>query len=107
MVHEGEDSLQVTELHPFEVEERVLMRVLSQGCPEKWRASSQDDFVCLNLSGPTAQGAVKEVLLLPDISEGKADVSLKIIPFQAEFLSPHGHHFINKSQSQSTQSADS
>ena len=97
MVHEGEDSLQVTELHPLEVEEGMLVRVLSECCPKEGRASSQDDLVCLQLPGATAQGAVKEVLLLPDLPEGQADVALKIIPFQAEFFSPHGYeqNFIN------------
>ena len=39
MVHEVKDSLHVSELHPLEVEQRVLVWVLLQDSPEEWGAS--------------------------------------------------------------------
>ena len=62
------------------------MRVLLENRPEERRAGRQNDLVCLQLPGATAQGAVKEVLLLPDLPEGQADVALKIIPAQTKLL---------------------
>ena len=90
MVHEVEYNLQVSELHPLEVEERVLVRVLLENGSEERRAGRQDELVCLDLSGATAKSAVKEVLLLPDLPEGQANVALKIIPTETElFICPH------------------
>jgi len=59
MVHEAEDRLQVIELHPLEVEEGVLVRVLLQDGFEERRAGRQDELVCLDLPGATAQSDVK------------------------------------------------
>ena len=86
VIHEVEDRLQVTELHPLEVEERVLVRVLLQDRPEESRAGRQDQLVCLDLPGATTQGDIKEVFPLPDLPEGCTDVALKIIPTQAKLL---------------------
>merc|ERR1719309_1913345 len=86
MVHEVEDCLQVSEFHPLEIKQRVLVDILLENRPEERRAGRQDQFVCLDLPGTTAQGAVKEVLLLPDLPEGQADVALKIIPAQTKLL---------------------
>ena len=90
MIHEVEDCLQVNELHPLEVEERVLVRVLLENGSEERRAGRQDELVSLDLSGATAKSAVKEVLLLPDLPEGHTDVALKIIPTETKlFTRPH------------------
>ena len=42
--------------------------------------------MCLDLSGSTAQGAVEEILLLSDFSEGHTDVALEVIPTEAKLL---------------------
>ena len=62
------------------------MRILLENGSEEWRTGRQDEFVCLDLPGATAQGAVKEVFFLPDIPEGKTDVALKIIPAQTKLF---------------------
>ena len=82
MIHEDEDRLQVTELHPLEVEERerVLVKVLLQHSVYERRAGGQDALVCSDLSLTTAQSDVKKVLFLSDRSKSYTDVALKIIP---------------------------
>ena len=60
VIHEDEDRLQVTELHPLEVEERVLVRVLLQHSVEERRAGGRDELVCLDLSLTTAHSDVKK-----------------------------------------------
>ena len=66
------------------------MRVLLENGSEERRAGRQDELVCLDLSGATAKSAVKEVLLLPDLPEGQANVALKIIPTETKlFICPH------------------
>merc|ERR1719341_2005021 len=86
MVHEVEHGLQVSELHTLQVQERMLVRILPENGSEEGRASRQDELVCLDLPGTTAESAVKEILLLPDLPEGKADVALKIIPAETKLL---------------------
>ena len=49
----------------------MLVGVLPEDGPEEGRAGGQDELVCLDLPGATAQGAAKEILLLPDLPEGK------------------------------------
>ena len=91
VVHEVEDRLQVSELHPLEVEERVLVGVLPEDGPEEGGAGGQDELVCLDLSGSTAQGTIKEVFLLSDLPEGDANVAFKIIPAETKLLT-RTHH---------------
>ena len=86
VVHEVEHGLQVSELHPLEVEERVLVGVLLEDGPEEGGAGGQYQLVCLDLPGTTTEGAVKEILLLSDIPEGHTDVALKIIPAETKLL---------------------
>ena len=64
----------------------MCMWIVSEDSPEERRAGGQDELVCLDLPGATAEGAVKEVLLLPDLPEGQADVALKVIPAKTELL---------------------
>ena len=80
VIHEDEDRLQVTEIHPLEVEERVLVKVLLQHSVYERRAGGQDALVCSDLSLTTAQSDVKKVLFLSDRSKSYTDVALKIIP---------------------------
>jgi len=68
----------------------MLVRVLPQDGPEEWGAGGQDQFVSLELLGTTTKCAVKEVFLLPDLSEGQTDVALEIIPAETKLLTrPH------------------
>jgi len=70
----------------------VLVGVLPEDVPEEGGAGRQYQLVCLDLPGPTAQGAVEEILLLPDLSEGHTDVALKIIPAKTKlFTGTHVH----------------
>ena len=62
------------------------MGVLLEDGPEEGRAGGQDELVCLDLPGTTAQGAVKEILLPSDLPEGNANVALKIIPAETKLL---------------------
>ena len=75
MVHKVEDCLQVSELHPIEVEEGVLVWVLPEDGPEE---GGQNELVCLDLPGPTAQGAVQEIFLLSDLSGCNTNVALEV-----------------------------
>ena len=86
MVHELKNCLQVSELYPLQVKQGVLVRVLLENRSEERRTGRQDQLVCLDLPGATAQGAVEEVLLLPDFLEGYTYVPLEIIPTQTELL---------------------
>jgi len=65
------------------------MWVLSENSSEERRAGGKDQFVGLDLSGATAESAVEEIFLLPNLPESHADVTFKIIPPQAEFLTRH------------------
>jgi len=72
----------------------VLVWVLSQDGPEEGGAGRQYQLVCLDLSGTTADGAVKEILLFSDLSEGYTDVALKIVPPKTKlFIGSHGNQF--------------
>ena len=53
MVHEVEHRLQFTEPNTLEVEERVLVWILSEDGSEERRAGRQDELVCLDLPGAT------------------------------------------------------
>ena len=70
MVHEVQHRLKLTEPNTLEVEQRVLVRILLENGSEEWRASRQDELVCLDLSGATAKSAVKQILLFSDLPEG-------------------------------------
>jgi len=95
VIHEVEYGLQVSELYPLEVEKRVLVRVLLENGSEERRAGRQDELVCLDLSGATAESAVKEVLLLPDLPEGHTDVALKIIPAKTKLLTGTHQYYMS------------
>ena len=43
----------------------------------------------LELPGATAQSAVKQILLGPELFESRADVALEIIPLQTELFTGH------------------
>ena len=86
MIHEVEHRLQVIELHPLEVEERVLVRVPPQDISEEGGAGRQDNFVCLNLAVITGESNIKEVLFFPEFSKCDTNVGFKVIPSETEFL---------------------
>jgi len=60
--------------------------VLSEHRPEEGGAGGQDELVCLDLPGPTAQGAVEKIFLLPDLPEGDTDIALEVIPAKTKLL---------------------
>ena len=62
------------------------MGVIPQQRPEEGGAGGQDQLVCLDLPGATAQGAVKEIFLFSNLPEGYTDVALKVIPAKAKFF---------------------
>ena len=91
MVHEVQHRLQVYKLYTFQIEQRVVVRVLLENRSEERRAGRQDELVCLNLPGAAAEGAVKEFFVFSDFSKSDTDVAFKIIPPQTELLI--GSHF--------------
>ncbi len=54
--------------------------------PEEGGAGGQYDLVRLYLVGLAGQGHVEKVPIVPEVLEGVADVSLEVVPFEAEFL---------------------
>lgn len=73
----------------------MLVRVPPQHISEEGGAGGEDHFVGgdLLLAFPASQRHVEEVLVLPDLSEGQADVAFKIIPLQTELFSRHFEEF--------------
>ena len=67
------------------------MGVLLEDGPEERRAGGEDELVCLDLSCSTADGAVKEIFLLSDLSKGNTNVTFEIIPPQAKLLTGTHH----------------
>ena len=67
------------------------MGVLLEDGPEERGTGGEDELVCLDLSCPTADGAVKEIFLLSDLSKGNTNVTFKIIPPQAKLLTGIHH----------------
>ena len=61
-----------------------------ENCLKESRAATKYEFVSLELPGATAEGAVKQILLVSDLPEGSADVGLEVVPPQAELL-PRSH----------------
>ena len=47
------------------------------------------DLMCLYLFVLTGQGDIKEVLVIPELPEGTADVALEIIPAETELFRRH------------------
>ena len=66
------------------------MLVPSQDGSEEGGAGGEDHFVGGELLLALAcQRHVEEILIVPDLSEGNTDVSLKVIPLQTELFSRH------------------
>ena len=65
------------------------MGVPSQHRAEEGGAGGQDHLVRLDLLILTGQGHVKEVFVLPQLTEGCGNVRLKIIPPETEFFCSH------------------
>ena len=74
----------------------MLVGVLLENKPEEWRASRQDELVCLDLPGATAKSAVKQILLLSDLPESRTNVPLKIIPAKAKLITGAHHNSVMK-----------
>ena len=66
------------------------MLVPSQDGSEEGGAGGEDHFVSGELLLALAcQRHVEEILIVPDLSEGNTDVSLKVIPLQTELFRAH------------------
>ena len=63
--------------------------VAAENASEEWGAGREDDFVCLDLLIIAGEGDVKEVLVIPQFTEGKANVAFKVIPAKAELFCRH------------------
>ena len=87
MVHEVEDCQDTLILDSLEVEQRVLVGVSLEDTPEEGTAGTQDHFVGLQLVVFTGKSHIKEVFILPQLTEGTADVAFKVIPPKAKLLS--------------------
>ena len=78
------------------VQQRMLVGILPEDGPEERRAGRQDELVCLDLSGATAESAVKQILLFSDLPEGQTNVALKIIPAKAKLITGAHHNSLKK-----------
>ena len=72
------------------------MGVLLEDGPEEWRAGRQDELVSLDLSGATAESAVKQILFISDLPEGETNVALKVIPAKAKLITGAHHNSLKK-----------
>ena len=70
MVHEGEHGLHVTVGDSLEVEKDIGMLVPPEDVSEERAASTEDQFVSLNLFVITRQHNIKEFILTSDVFEG-------------------------------------
>ena len=69
------------------VNQRMGVLVSLQDIFEEWTWSCQDDLVCLHLlTILTGKGDISEVLVLPQLSKGWADILLEVIPLQIKFF---------------------
>ena len=89
MVHEVQDSREISECDTLQIEEGMGMGVAPQHTSEERRARRKDDFVGLHLTIANRQSDIKEVFFFSDLSEGDTDVALKIIPSETEFFLIH------------------
>ena len=92
VVHEAQHGLEFRVSDALEVEQRMLVGIPPQHIFEEGGAGGEDHLVGgdLLLAFSARQRHVKEVLVLPDLPEGHADVTFEIIPLQTELL---GRHF--------------
>ena len=86
LVHEGEDRLEVGVADALHVEEGVLVGVPPEHGAEEGAAGGEDDLVRLDLLLLARQGHVEQVLVVPQLPKGGADVGLEVIPLQAELF---------------------
>ena len=82
-VHEVQQRDQVPVPHPLQEEERVMVPgVPEEDVPEEGGAGREHDLVGLHLTAILGDEAhVEQLLLLPEIIEGCAEVLLVVIPF--------------------------
>ena len=94
VVHKVEDGLEVIVLDALQVEEWMLVRILLEHRPEEGRAGGQDQLVGLDVARAAAQRHVEQIFVVADVSEGAADVGLKIIPAEAKFVCSTARHSV-------------
>ena len=80
----------------------MLVWITAKNIPEEWTTSTQNHFMGLNLFIITSKSNIKEILVLPKISECGAYVCLKIIPSKTEFFTPHFHSFVSDLRNRQT-----
>ena len=69
----------------------MLVRVATQNIPEEWTTCGQNYFVCKYLFIITGKGNIKEILVITQFSESRADVVFKVIPSETKLFSGHSH----------------
>ena len=67
---------------------------ISQGSPEEGGAGREDELVGLDFLLLACDRHIKEVLLIPQLLEGIADVPLEVVPLKTKFIPrPHVETF--------------
>ena len=93
MIHKVQHCQHVLVFDAFQVEERVGVWISLEDRSEEWAACREDNFVGLHLLPLTGQCHIKQVFVLPQLSEGRAHVALELVPLQAEILrAPSSRH---------------
>jgi len=69
MIHEIEDSLQVTKLNTLQVEQWVLVDILLKDTSEERTTGTQDQFMCLDLFVTTRESYIEKVLFISQLPE--------------------------------------
>ena len=65
------------------------MRVTTEHISKECATSREDHFVSLDLLNITNKSHIKEVLVLPELSERPTNVTLKVIPAEVEIVRAH------------------
>ena len=87
VVHEVQHTLHVPPGHAPQIQHHVRVSSASlENSFEEAAAGTEDHFVSLDVFVVAGDGDVQQVGLAPQLSEGGADVTLKIVPSQAEFF---------------------
>jgi len=84
MIHEVEHALHVSVSDALQIEDQrsllIGWLVSSQDGAKEWTAGGEDHFVGLQLLILAGNGDIEKFLLVPDVSECRADISFKIVP---------------------------
>ena len=89
VVDEVDDILEVVCTDAPEVEQRVVVRVAGEDVPEQRAGGGEDHLVGGHLVAAAHQHHVEQDLVLAQLPQRAADVRVKIIPPQTEFICTH------------------